>query len=1031
MADLCPHLSSLQWKFLAVFEAFEEPISLDVTGNLVPLPPAQMFDLLQSAEKSGWIHCTGNGFFSISEALPVDVRSRLRRINNRSRINAMINQLQADGTVEMLSSAAFARLLEKGGRSTEAIRQALEQHRVFIQNLNRKTSQKAINRMIKELIALEENDECAIEFIDLVIDLSNRIMSTHRLIALLKKALKTALKIDDQRRWTLINFRLGYVYYSEFQVSEAFSALSAGKARVEELNDQDLTSQSVGYIGLYYHIRGMYPVAVDYLKQASEAAALEDSIFAFPWASIYLSITEGYLGRFHSSIGRLDYLCHHTRIPGNDRLEAAVRSFAKYNLGMALLSSGNSDDPERLFKEILQGNTIDSALLDFNVTKALGYLFMKTDRVAEGLDLWNNSLKKWHVHREHMQYVSALILELLTRIEEEGYKAPEGWGFDDQFPVIEIGPNLHLKGVALRMKAVKIMDKDRKAAIECLQESERCLLQTGDKTQLSITRLEMARLVKCRGLTDMYNENAYSVLPGFAGISNEPIPRDIEAGSDTLSSDVQEEDSGVELMDNLFQLLGNLSPCSTVNEAFRLILLTLSDYFKAERACFFKMDSDTVKMTELPHSLHISEDDVISAGFYPCLKEINKCHRENRALFYGNSSRRGTKAMREPLSYFCIPLKIKKQLSGVLYFDNVYLDNVIDKTKRNVLSRLGSYLARYLQQVQLLAGSVISDRESVLKKSAEIRRQRYPDMIFQSSEMSSIMRKAGRMATSEATILINGETGVGKEMMARWLHENSYFRENPFVAVDFSTIPENLLESEVFGHEKGSFTGADRKKTGLIELADNGTLFIDEIGEIPLHLQVKLLRVLQEKQFYRVGGIKPVESDFRLLVATNRDLAKEISAGRFRQDLYYRLNVLNIEIPPLRERKADIVALARYFFDLYKKKHGRLALILLPEHEELLTGYDWPGNIRELKNAMERSVLASEDNRLEIDLQIHSTDRDYHPFDDEPTLDQLQTQYIKYILDKTKGRIGGPKGAARILGLKRTSLYTRMKKLGL
>ncbi len=1031
MVDLHAYLSSLQWKFLAVFEAFTEPVSLDVVGSLVPLPPAQLFDLLQSAQKEGWICQLDNGLFTLSDSLPVKARARLSRINNRARLNALVNQLQVDGTAETLNSKAYIELLKKSGRNTEPIRQALKQNREFIRNLNRKTSQRAINNVIKNLLALEENSEYAPEFIDLVIDLSNRIMSTHRLIALLKKALKSAERIDDQRRWTLIQFKLGYAYYSEFQVSEAFSALSAGKVKVDELTDKDLTIQSAGYIGLYYHMRGMYPVAAEYLSQASQAEAHDDSIFVFSWAALYLSMNEAYLGRLHNAIGRTHYLCHHARIPGNDRLEAAIKSFAKYTLALALLMLGKQDISERLFQEIRQSKAIDSAQLNFYVLKTLGYLLMKSGRIAEGLDLWNDSFKKWHGPKRHGQYISAFVLEIITSIEEDGHKPPDGWGFEEQYSAMVNGPNVHLKGVALRIKASKTMDHDSKTALAYLQESEKCLLQTGDNIQLAITRLEITKLEGLHGRTDIDKEGLYQILSAVPENNIYVFPDHIRETVDVFLCDAEKRDTGIELMDGIFELLGQLAPCSTVDEAFSLVLTAVSDYFKAERACFFKLDEDILKLTELTYSLHMSADEVTSADFYPCLVNIKKCHQENTPRIFSENTSTAVDELKAPKSYFCIPLNVNSRLSGVLYFDNICLDVTINQTKQDVLSRLGPILNHYLQQVHRLEGNVKSDRDIVLQKSAEIRRQRYPDMVYQSREMSSLIRKAGRMATSEATILINGETGVGKEMMARWLHENSPFRENPFVVVDFSTLPENLLESELFGHEKGSFTGADRKKIGRIELAHNGTLFIDEIGEIPLHLQVKLLRVLQEKQFFRVGGIKPVHSDFRLLVATNRDLGKEVSAGRFRQDLYYRLNVLNIKISPLRERPKDIIALALHFFDVYKKKHSRPSLILLPEHEEILLDYSWPGNIRELKNAMERSVLASEDNKLDIDLQIQSAVSTHHPFDEEPTLDELQAQYIQYMLEKHRGRIGGPKGAARVLGLKRTSLYARMKKLGI
>ena len=256
-------------------------------------------------------------------------------------------------------------------------------------------------------------------------------------------------------------------------------------------------------------------------------------------------------------------------------------------------------------------------------------------------------------------------------------------------------------------------------------------------------------------------------------------------------------------------------------------------------------------------------------------------------------------------------------------------------------------------------------------------------------------------------------------------------RESPFVIVDPTTIPETLVESELFGHEKGAFTGADRQKPGRLELAKGGTLFIDEVAEIPKSVQAKLLRALQEKTMVRVGGTSTLRSDFRLVAATNRDLAGEVAAGRFREDLYYRINVVPMAIPPLRERKEDIPLLARYLLAKYVSRYGRPEIELTKKDEAKLMGYDWPGNVRELENVVERTVLLSMGEGLEFRMPAEEMNISGNPFSDYPTLDEIQRRYIQQVLEKTGGKIGGPGGAAEILGMKRTTLNDRMRKLGL
>ena len=298
--------------------------------------------------------------------------------------------------------------------------------------------------------------------------------------------------------------------------------------------------------------------------------------------------------------------------------------------------------------------------------------------------------------------------------------------------------------------------------------------------------------------------------------------------------------------------------------------------------------------------------------------------------------------------------------------------------------------------------------------------------------MRDQLAMAGQAANTDTTVLITGETGTGKGMFAQWIHDNSRRSEGPFIVVDCATIPENLVESELFGHEKGAFTGAERQKLGRVELAHSGTLFLDEIGELSSHLQTKFLKALDEKTFVRIGGGRPIRSDFRLIAATNRTLNDEVAAGRFREDLFYRLNIFPLSLPSLKDREEDIIALAKHFMELYARKYGRTGLELSRKDHHMLLTYAWPGNVRELQNVMERAVILTKGNELQIPLFSTAPQSGLKAaFDDLPRLDDLQRAYIRHVFDYTKGRVSGPGGAAEILGMQRTSLYSRMKALGM
>lgn len=301
------------------------------------------------------------------------------------------------------------------------------------------------------------------------------------------------------------------------------------------------------------------------------------------------------------------------------------------------------------------------------------------------------------------------------------------------------------------------------------------------------------------------------------------------------------------------------------------------------------------------------------------------------------------------------------------------------------------------------------------------------DLIGFSPQFQKVLEEIRLVAVTGAGVLIQGETGTGKELVARAIHETSNRRHKPFVAVNCAAIPATLLESELFGHERGAFTGAVVQKQGRFQMADGGTLFLDEIGDLPLELQPKLLRALQEQQFERVGGNHAVQVDVRVIAATHQNLWQMVQDLRFRADLYYRLNVFPLAIPPLRERKSDIPLLAEHFVQRFARQQGKTITYIPPDAVEMLTNYHWPGNIRELQNCIERSVIRTAGSVLEL-CKTGFLREECEP---AVTLADVQRLHIIAALRGTNWVIGGPRGAAERLGLPRTTLIARMRKLGI
>ena len=331
-----------------------------------------------------------------------------------------------------------------------------------------------------------------------------------------------------------------------------------------------------------------------------------------------------------------------------------------------------------------------------------------------------------------------------------------------------------------------------------------------------------------------------------------------------------------------------------------------------------------------------------------------------------------------------------------------------------------------------------------IERGAELRNETsFSEIVGKSTALRQVLREVDLVAPSDASVLILGETGTGKEFIAGAIHQRSRRSDRPLVRVNCTSIPKELFESEFFGHAKGAFTGAIRDRAGRFEAANRGTLFLDEVGELPLELQAKLLRVLQEKSYERVGEDRTRHADVRIVAATNRDLQREVAVGRFRQDFYYRLNVFPLTVAPLRDRKEDIPLLATHFIDSSVKEFGCARPILTRFGLEILQKYDWPGNIRELRNVIERAVILAQGGPIAFDIPVNgasielaalkqtNNEREEAKFLTEAEVRRRECENIFVVLQKTGWKIKGADGAARLMGVKPTTLISRIKRMGL
>lgn len=479
-------------------------------------------------------------------------------------------------------------------------------------------------------------------------------------------------------------------------------------------------------------------------------------------------------------------------------------------------------------------------------------------------------------------------------------------------------------------------------------------------------------------------------------------------------------------------------------------LKLITDFFRIDRATIFQRTSERPEGI-LTHAYarkgirKVPEGELITGDDFPFMADQ---HLKGKISCYSRVEDLPAQAQKDKQSLrkwgvksqLAIPLITGEENYGVLSFVTIEDEikwpdtfvnraTVIGEIFSNALARkyMDETIQKSFREIKKLKDRLESEN-IYLKKEINLDHN-FENIIGDSPELKQVLLKVTQCAPTDATVIILGETGTGKELIARAIHAKSRRNDSPLIKVDCGSLPATMIERELFGHEKGAFTGAHQQQKGRFEIADGGTLFLDEVGELPLELQSKLLRVLQDGEFERLGDPKTRRIDVRILAATNRDIEDEIKKGNFRSDLWYRLNVFPIHVPPLRDRPGDILKLVNWFVNKHSKKLGKQFTRISEDFLVDLSHRHWEGNVRELENVIQRAVITSTGECLKLSNSTTSAAFQKETQFSEMTLESVERDHIKKILKKTKGIIDGPKGAAIILGLHPSTLRFRMKKL--
>jgi transcriptional regulator with GAF, ATPase, and Fis domain len=634
------------------------------------------------------------------------------------------------------------------------------------------------------------------------------------------------------------------------------------------------------------------------------------------------------------------------------------------------------------------------------------------------------------------------IFEYLDILESKGF-IDEEVNYDSEVQRLVGWDDLRMKGAAFRYRAVRNLERDRslQTVVSDLKTSERYLEQAGAEVELARTRIALGRYFQKKDpkAAKSYLEKAWAVL---SRIDRNLFPRDLLG---TMPEERKLEVM-VEKMIQINESLGTIQDQTVFLE--RMIEVTM-DFAMATRGTFILMEPPGEPRQVVSRNLDplLFEKErfqivrtLVADAALKGVELIFPTQPDDGALPPENGGEVYERAFRQAgiQSFIGLPAQLGGKTYGYLCLDNRLGGQPFSPNQlplvRFLCSQIGVGLSNldFCKEMRDLkdhfeAEAIFYKKEMGIAAPVEI-------VGSKSEGMRRVVDRIRQVAPTDSSVLILGETGVGKELVAKTVHNLSARKDGPFIPVNLAAIPADLVASELFGHEKGAFTGAHEPHKGRFELANGGTVFLDEIGDLPAAVQVKLLRVLQEGTFEKLGSSRQMKSDFRVVAATNKNLAAEVENGSFRQDLYYRLDVFPIHVPPLRERMEDIPELVRYFVDKFSKKLGKYVTRIPRGEMKKLVDHTWPGNVRELEHRIEQALILADGNTISFPdpVQPHGNKTVQRVYDGEAiTLEAMERVYIERVLNTTRWRVMGQGGAASVLGMKPTTLFSRMKKLGI
>ena len=1015
--------------------------SLDHLLDLGRIKPSKLLEILDIMKEKSLVRDDRGGKKGVyqfaSKSLPGVIVGLLTQEAKETYLHKIIDYIEQELSADNKKPLVLAELYLQLSGPKDNLRYKKQAADLVAASGKTELAQRLYKEIIDAILAEPRNDPLEnLMLVDAVISYSHvavNIRPPDELIPLIMRTMPIARKLNNKRAEAMLEVRIGRLYQSKGLNIEAFKHYEKASRIAEETQDQFLIKTISKFSALALFWKGKIRDAIQRYEQT--LGNIEDFSADFQdfWAYLMLSYCYGINGRIARGLGLAEVLRDRALAQKNLKAQA----FAEAVIALILLEIRHVDDAvSHIDTAISIGKKLKSNTAIWMAMPCKAFVLYSKGDINGAKEILASGLA--HAQKVGaVHYPSPWLLEILWSLQKSDLEPIRGYSFASEIARLMNWPDIYMKGAALRYaSADKMLSHYDPGEIEhLLCKSQELLNKSGAIIELGRTQVELAKLYIDQKDEENAKISANKAYATFLELDNHLFPSE-------LLFLIQNKPVENRMLKGISELGKAIDSSWDPDRYLGKVVAVLANMFGAERAAvILRGDKDDDASLTIAAARNLSPEELEQIQDDPLKKLIFSTLAKKEPLIINEPGHlgqlsRSSSFMRSVKSLACIPLVIHTESIGMIYIDNRLLEGIFSDKDLVILTAVAGQVALYLRtrfdyKDSPQSGSVPADNYSAQEIYED--EKRYPYIVGKSKAIKDVLRKIEKVSDSDTTVLILGETGVGKELVAKTIHQNSRRSDHPFVVVNISALSKNLLESELFGHEKGAFTGADKIKHGRFEIAHKGTIFLDEIGELSMEAQVKLLRVLQEGSFERVGGTQTINSDFRLIAATNRNLSDMVAKGDFRLDLFYRIDIFPIEIPPLRKRQTDIAILSHHFLKKYAAKHQKNVGAIPRDALSRLMNYSWPGNVRELEHFIERSLIISEGDELFV--PEFKLDTVPIPREEAQTellsLDDVSRRHIITVLDHTKWRIRGDKGAAKILKIKPSTLEYRMKKLGI